>query len=129
MSSSHSTHHGLVIVDHGTRGEDANRPLAELAASVAEARPDWLVAHAHMELAEPDFASAIDGLVERGADEILVHLHFLGEGYHVRETLPGLIRDARSRYPKLLIRVSDPLGKDPRITDIVLDRMDELKRR
>jgi sirohydrochlorin ferrochelatase len=79
-----------------------------------------------MELAQPDFPSAIDTLVERGADRILVHLHFLGEGYHIRETLPALISAARSRHPKISIRVTDPLGKDPRIAEIVLDRMDDV---
>ncbi|HIF94546.1 MAG: CbiX/SirB N-terminal domain-containing protein [Myxococcales bacterium] len=126
MSPSPPAQAGLVIVDHGTRGETANRPLIKLAESLAVERPDWLIAHAHMELAEPDFPSAIDALVERGAKEILVHLHFLGEGYHVRKTLPALIAEARSRHPEILIRVTDPLGRDPRITEIVLSRMDQM---
>lgn len=127
MSSKPSVQPGLVIVDHGTRSQAANRPLARLAESLAQARPDWFVAHAHMELAEPDFPGAIDSLVERGAEQILVHLHFLGEGYHVRETLPELIAEARSRHPKVSIRVTDPIGGDPRIAEIVLERMDEME--
>ena len=127
MSSKPTAQPGLVIVDHGTRSQAANRPLALLAESLAQARPDWLVTHAHMELAEPDFPSAIDSLIERGADQILIHLHFLGEGYHVRETLPALIADARSRHPKISIRVTDPIGRDPRITEIVLNRMDAMQ--
>ena len=124
MRPSTSPQPGLLIVDHGTRSAEANAPLAELAGKLAEARPDWLVGHAHMELAEPDFDHAIDRLVSLGADEILVHLHFLGEGYHVRETLPGLIANARERHPRIVIRATAPLGQDSRIAEIVLDRMD-----
>jgi len=124
MGTSTSPRQALLIVDHGTRSTAANAPLAELARKLAEARPNWLVAHAHMELAEPDFKSALEGLIARGAEEILIHLHFLGEGFHVRETLPRLIEDARARHVGVPIRTTVPLGQDSRIAEIVLDRMD-----
>ncbi len=124
MSASKQTHQALLLVDHGSRSAAANAPLAELARTLSGARPDWLVEHAHMELAQPDFAGAIERLVSRGAEEILVHLHFLGEGFHVRETLPGLIGTARQQHPEIPIRATVPLGRDPRIVEIVLERMD-----
>lgn len=115
---------GLLIVDHGTRSAEANQPLADLAQKIAGARPSWLVEHAHMELAQPDFATAIDRLVARGASGILVHLHFLGIGYHVRETIPQLVSQARLRHPTISVTTSVPLGEDRRLVEIVLDRMD-----
>jgi sirohydrochlorin ferrochelatase len=115
---------GLLIVDHGTRNATANAPLAELASRVGDARPSWLVEHAHMELAEPDFDTAIDRLVSRGASQILVHLHFLGVGYHVRESIPRLVASARERHTTISIEITTPLGEDARVLDIVLDRMD-----
>ena len=115
---------GLLIVDHGTRSASANAPLAELARRVGGARPDWVVEHAHMELAEPDFDMAIDRLVSRGASRILVHLHFLGIGYHVRETIPQLVAIARERHSTVSIETTLPLGDDDRLVEIVLDRMD-----
>lgn len=117
-------HPGLLIVDHGTRSAAANAPLAELAEKVARARPGWIVEHAHMELAEPDFDTAIDRLVSRGASRILIHLHFLGIGYHVRESIPRLVALARERHPAISIETSEPLGHDERLIEIVLDRMD-----
>jgi len=130
--SAHSTHPtpqagkrpGLLIVDHGTRAAANNRHLEELAQAVAQERPEWLVQHAHMELAEPDFAQGIEQLVARGADEILVHLHFLGAGFHVRESIPELVAEARARHPQLPIETTEPLGRDPRLVEIVVGRMD-----
>lgn len=124
MSPSKPSRQALLIVDHGSRSATANAPLAELARTLSEARPDWLVEHAHMELAQPDFEGAIERLVSRGAKEILIHLHFLGEGFHVRETLPALIATARTQHLDIPIRTTLPLGRDPRIVEIVLDRMD-----
>ncbi len=115
---------GLLILDHGTRNAAANAPLRELARTISDARPDWVVEHAHMELAAPDFDTAIELLVSRGASEILVQLHFLGIGYHVRESIPRLIAIARERHPTVSIETTAPLGDDNRITEIVLDRMD-----
>jgi sirohydrochlorin ferrochelatase len=115
---------GLLIVDHGTRNAEANAPLAELAEKVAQARASWIVGHAHMELATPDFDTAIDLLVTRGASQILIHLHFLGTGYHVRESIPQLIARARTRHPDIPIDTTEPIGHDPRLVEIVLDRMD-----
>ncbi len=116
----------LLIVDHGTRSHDANARLAAFAERVAAERPDWRVAHAHMELAEPDFATAIDALVSDGATEIHVHLHFLGRGYHVRETIPELVATARARHTRIEIHVGDPIGDDPRLIDIVVERLDDV---
>ena len=118
----------LLIVDHGTRSETANRRLADFAARVAASRPEWAVAHAHMELAEPDFATAIDALVADGATEIHVHLHFLGRGFHVRETIPGLVETARAKHDGVSIHTGVPIGEDPRLVDIVVDRLDDLDR-
>ena len=113
----------LLIVDHGSRNEIANRAISDFASRIAEARPDWRVAHAHMELAQPDVPSTIDALVEDGVYEIHVHLHFLGRGYHVRETIPDLMDAARARHEELRITISDPIGEHPRLVEIVLESL------
>jgi len=118
----------ILIVDHGTRSEAARETLVRLAAAVARARPDWLVEHAHMELAQPDFDAGVDTLVARGATHIYVHLHFLGAGYHVRESIPELVAGASERHETIVIETSEPLGHDPRMADLVIDRMDRQTR-
>ncbi len=124
MSQTSTGTRGLLIVDHGSRNADANARVAEFARRIAVERPDWLVEHAHMELAFPDFEAGIDALVGRGATLILVHLHFLGTGFHVRESLPRLAARMRERHPGVEIELSTPLGEDLRLVEIVLDQMD-----
>ncbi len=119
-----ATRRGLLIVDHGTRSDAANARLADFADTIARARPDWLVRHAHMELAEPDFDRAVDDLAASGAREIFIQLHFLVGGFHVGESIPKLVDAARRRHPDVEIEISDPLGEDPRLVDIVVERMD-----
>ena len=127
MSPSESTRRrGVLIVDHGTRSAEANATLSRLAELIAQRRPGWLVAHAHMELAEPDLPTAIASLVLRGAMEIHVHPHFLAAGHHVRESIPALVDVARERHPKIEIRLGEPLGEDRGLIDLVVARLDEL---
>jgi len=116
---------GLLIIDHGTRSAAANQRLERFAARVATARPDWLVRHAHMELAEPTFDQSIDDLVAAGVRHVFIHLHFLGAGFHVRESIPELVAGARDRHPAIRIEMSAPLGEDPRLVEIVIGRLDE----
>ena len=111
----------LLIVDHGSRNAEANAATAAFAARVASERTDRRVTHAHMELSQPDVATTIDLLVADGVDEIHVHLHFLGRGYHVRETIPELMDAARDRHPTLQITISDPIGEHPGLVDLVLE--------
>lgn len=112
----------LLLVDHGSRKPEAARSLETLARAIAEARPDWLVESAHMELAEPDFQTGVERLVERGARRIHVHLHFLSDGMHVRETIPALVAQARERHPAIEFEVGEPLGHDPGLVDLILSR-------
>ena len=128
MSDSSSLRRAILIVDHGSRDETVQHALARLADLVAEARPGWIVEHAHMELAEPGFDAGTDTLVARGAKHIDVHLNFLSAGYHVRVTIPQLVAEARKRHPTIPIETSEPLGHDPRIVDLIVDRMDAQSR-
>ena len=56
---------GVMVVDHGSKREAANERLMTLCAAYAEshAKPDWVVAPAHMELASPSIEEAFDALV------------------------------------------------------------------
>jgi sirohydrochlorin ferrochelatase len=81
-----------------------------------------------MELAQPDVPTAIERLVREGATEIHLHLQFLSRGYHVRETIPTLLETARTRHAHVRFHLSDPIGEDPRLIDIVVERIDRLER-
>ncbi len=110
----------LVILDHGSRRDDAHAHLEKIAARVREQRPDCLVYIAHLELRPPSLAEAIDASVRDGASAITVHPFFLLPGRHQGEDVPALVREARARHPGLDIRISPYLGEDPGLADLIL---------
>ncbi|MCP4035960.1 MAG: cobalamin biosynthesis protein CbiX [bacterium] len=113
----------ILLVDHGSRRDEANEHLAGVARAVQQRAPELLVEFAHMELAEPTIAQAIARCVEAGVSEIVVHPFFLGPGRHSREDIPRMVGEIASGHPDLAIRISEPLGLHPGLVDAVLDRV------
>jgi len=113
----------IIIVDHGSRREESNQMLEELASHFAvrfKERYD-IVEPAHMELAEPSIASAYARCVQRGAKRVVVVPFFLGPGKHWTLDIPRLTADAAAQFPETTYHVSPTLGID----DLILDLLDK----
>ncbi len=119
----------IVIVDHGSRREAANQMVDEVAREVRSALADRgdesAVRTAHLEIAPPSVAEAIDACVADGANEVVLHPFFLAPGRHSRSDLPRLAQEARERHPAVSIRVTAPLGPHVKLSEIVLERLAE----
>ena len=113
----------ILLVDHGSRRAEANAQLSALAERVARRAPDRVVRVAHMELVRPDIGAGIDACVAAGAGEIVVVPYFLGPGAHTTRDIPRLVEEAAARHPGTRVRISDPLGLDERIVELILDRI------
>ncbi len=113
----------LLIVDHGSRSAAANRVVATLARKLQKRLPDWVVRSAHMELARPSIAEAIDACVGAGAREIVVHPYFLAPGLHATRDVPALARAAVRKHRGVRVRITRPLGIHDGLVDVVLDRV------
>lgn len=122
-----SEERAILLVDHGSRRPEANAQLEELAARVREQRPGWRVDTAHLEIAPPGVAEALDACAAAGVREVFLHPFFLSPGRHTREDLPRLAGDACERNPGLRVYVTDPLGVDDAVVAVVLDRIDSCR--
>src|SRR5437762_11967126 len=114
---------GIIIVDHGSRRDESNRMLEEIAKLFAARFVEsyQVVEPAHMELAEPSIATAYAACVKRGAERVVVVPFFLGPGKHWTQDIPRLTADAARAFPKTTSHVSKPLATD----DLRLDLLDK----
>jgi sirohydrochlorin ferrochelatase len=115
---------GIIIVDHGSRLEQSNRMLEELAVQFAKrfAGKYEIVEPAHMELAEPSIATAYAQCVKRGATRVIVCPFFLGPGKHWTKDIPHLTAAAAAaQFPQTQFHVAQTLGID----DLILDLLDK----
>jgi sirohydrochlorin ferrochelatase len=112
----------IIIVDHGSRRQQANEMLTELADLVGSLGGERVYA-AHMELAEPTVGQAFDAAVADGAQFIFVFPYFLSPGRHSREDVPGLCAEAGRRHPEVRWHCSGPIGLDRIVAELILQRM------
>ena len=118
----------ILLVDHGSRRNEANALLDEIAALVAARSPDDIVRTAHMELAAPSIAQGLAACAAAGAEEVVVHPYFLGPGDHASSDIPRLVAKAAADHPLLRVSVSAPLGPHPKMVDVILDRVAAMAR-
>ncbi len=116
---------GIIIVDHGSRREESNQMLEELASLFAKrfAERYDIVEPAHMELAEPSIATAYAKCVERGAQRVVVCPFFLGPGKHWTQDIPRLTAEASLQHPGTSYHVTRTLGIDDLILDLLEKRV------
>lgn len=115
---------GVVIVDHGSRREESNALLEQVVAQFTQryVAEYPIVEPAHMELAEPDIATAVRRCVTRGAQQILVLPYFLGPGRHWLEDIPRLTVAAVAEFPGVGWRLAEPLGLDDLLLQLLFKR-------
>jgi sirohydrochlorin ferrochelatase len=111
----------IILVDHGSRVCDSNQLLEELARQFAArfSAKYSIVEPAHMELAEPSIATAFAACVRRGATRVVVCPFFLGPGKHWNFDIPRLAADAAAEFPQVQYHVSQTLGIDELILDLL----------
>jgi sirohydrochlorin ferrochelatase len=112
----------LVLVDHGSRFQEANDMLADVADLVKTLGGIQDVFYAHMELAEPTIEQAFAAAVAGGATQVVVHPYFLSPGRHSMSDIPRLVADAARAFPGVAYCVTQPLGVHAKIGEVVLER-------
>ena len=112
----------ILIVDHGSRRQEANDMLEDIGEIVKKQRPGLIVHIAHMELAEPTIADGDRSCIADGATEIIVHPYMLSPGRHATSDIPDLAREAAADHPQVSIRVTGPLGLHDKLGEVILER-------
>lgn len=105
----------LVAAAHGTRDGAGLAATAELLDLVRALRPGLRVEVGYVDVAEPLLSETLGRL----SGEVVVVPLLLGAGYHVRRDIPAALAAA----PQVSARVAAALGPDPRLADILLDRL------
>ena len=114
---------GLLVVGHGSRRAEANEVVHAVAAALADRLPGWVVRPAFLELLSPTIAEGYAALVAAGCGRVVAHPYFLFPGNHSTVDIPAALAEAASAHGSVPWTVTAPLDLDPRIVDVVLDRV------
>jgi sirohydrochlorin ferrochelatase len=116
---------GVILLAHGSQSPRAEEGLQGVASQVEEGLGGTGVILAFLQFNHPNLPEAIAGAVAEGKKKIVVVPFFLTPGVHVRKDIPTELDRARAKHPGVEILLSRPLLPDPRIAQILLDRIGE----
>ncbi len=114
---------GILIVDHGSRKDEANEMLPHMAELVQSlAGEDVVVRHAHMELADPDIGEGFAECVRAGATEVIVFPYMLSPGRHSTSDIPRMVAQVGRAFPGVAFSVTPAFGLHEKLAEVVLER-------
>lgn len=116
---------GVILVDHGSTRTEANDMLDQVVQIFREESGATIVEPAHMELAPPTIADAYQKCIDQGANRIVIHPYFLSPGRHSTTDIPHMAEEAAATHPGVPFVVTDALGLDPKLGQIILRRIRE----
>ncbi len=113
----------VLYVSHGTRVKKG----VEQAEAFIQACMARTSAHIQeicfLELVEPGIPDGIERCVSQGATEIIIQPVLLLAAGHVKQDIPEEVSKSAAHYPHVTFIFSEPLGVDPKIIEILSERI------
>jgi len=113
----------FVLLGHGSRRPEANQEILDIAEQVKARAGDGIYRASFFQFGEPGLVETIQQLARAGVEKITVVPLLLVTGNHIKVDLPEILKEQQRRYPGIKFMLAPHLGPDPRIADIVIDRM------
>ena len=135
---------GILLLSHGSRLDDGEEVIKAYKEMYAEEFPDMPVEYGFMEIRKPGIPETIKKLTEENdLEKIIVVPVFVAHGLHTKRDIPGLLgiesdyegesghhhhhhdHDEEPVEFDGEIVLTDPLGIDKRMYEIIKDRVSE----
>lgn len=115
---------GVILLGHGSRLPEAQSSIHKMVDMVTSTVGDgFLVESAALQFNQPDLPAAIARIVKRGAKQVVVVPLFLYWGQHMQRDVPDTLAAEKLKYPGIEFTMSEYIGADPRILDIIIDKI------
>ena len=112
----------LLLVAHGSPRPEANADIRQVADELRRRVAELPVRIGYLDCNAPDIATAVDECVADGATEVVVVPYFLHSGRHLVRDIPEILEQSAQKFPAITITMTDYVGHQPAIADILLDR-------
>ena len=113
----------VLLLGHGSRSPQAQAEFIRLTDLVQQRLRPVKIQVAFLELCAPLISQGVRSCIESGAEKILAIPVFLNDATHVKKDLPDELNQARARYPLVPILYGRPLGMDPGVQEVLLERL------
>ncbi|XZE20375.1 sirohydrochlorin chelatase [Pirellulaceae bacterium SH449] len=119
---------GVLVVGHGTRNPSGAGQLIQLTEEIQARLPGVSVEASFLELCEPDIASGLSQLRQRGCTELVVLPILLFSAAHAQDDIPQAVATSSEELGMRVLGQSEPLGTHPRVVELSRLRFDQVLR-
>ncbi|MBI3598326.1 MAG: sirohydrochlorin chelatase [Nitrospirae bacterium] len=112
---------GIVVAGHGSKIPEAISGFQALVALFIKE----VVEYGFLEFERPGIEEAIDRVIARGAEVIVVLPAMLTAAHHVKTDIPKLIQNAQQKYPLIPIHYGRHLDLHPKILERCENRIQQ----
>ncbi|GAX88809.1 sirohydrochlorin chelatase [Effusibacillus lacus] len=115
---------GILIIGHGSTMENASAGLYQLAEEIRHRIDIEVIEVAFLDTTPPDIPTGVLTCVKKGVTRLLAVPYFLSDGYLVRKA-ERIVEEEVANYRGMTMRFGQPIGPDPRIVEVLKDRIHE----
>lgn len=116
---------GVILLGHGSRREEANDEIRQIATMVQEADQKGTYEVAFLSFGEPHLAAAAEELIAKGCEKIIVMPMFLVTGNHIKRDIPSKILLQKTTHPNIKFVLAQHFGTHAGIVNIIQERIKE----
>lgn len=116
---------GIILLGHGSRREEANEEIREIARMAAGNQQGDFYETAFLSIARPDLSEAVKKIIQLGVNRIIIMPVFLVTGNHIVQDIPEEIERLKISYPDIEFIMAGHIGTHPGIADIIKERIME----
>lgn len=116
----------ILLISHGSRDLTQRRQMDAVTKGMKQRFPNSVLETCTLQFGEESLSACLERLAKSGADEIVVVPCFLFDGIHTKKNIPEIVECFQQVYPFVSVLVTDVLGTDERILDIILEKITKL---
>ncbi|MDV6377828.1 sirohydrochlorin chelatase [Sporosarcina sp. GW1-11] len=115
----------ILYICHGSRVKKGQQAALAFIEKTMETNAAPIQEACFLELAEPSIAEGVTRCIERGATEIVAIPFLLLRAGHANVDIPSELQEVMNNYPEIPVYYGDPIGVDPRMVDVLIERLHE----
>lgn len=113
---------GVLVIAHGSR-EKQTEETFNAVVNMAKEKVNQPIEIAYMEFSDQNIEAGLNKLVAQGVTNVKAVPYFLFSGIHIRQDIPEEIEKFTIKNSGITVTLADTLGADPRIADVLADRI------
>ncbi|MFC9242690.1 sirohydrochlorin chelatase [Streptomyces sp. NPDC057136] len=115
----------LLVIAHGSRDPRHAATVHALTERVRALRPGLRVETGFLEFNAPSVPRLLERLAAEGAEDVVTLPLLLTRAFHAKADIPSVLREARTRLPRLRVRQAEVLGPSPLLNAALEQRLYE----